>query len=486
MSLQTVNNIDVHSFAGITSDSRAVEGGYLFVAIPGMEMDGREYIPQAIAAGASAVLVPEGTEEQAVPTFTSSHIRKDFALLVAKFYGAQPKTMVAVTGTNGKTSVAEFTRQLWSLLGKKAFSIGTLGVIGEDFTLEANGTTPDPVQLQKNLADLAMMGYEHGIVEASSHGLDQYRLEGVHFKVAGFTNFSQDHLDYHKNMEEYFQAKARLFSELLPSSGSAILNADIKKYPELKKLCEKSWHPIVTYGQEASDFFMEAITLKPGGIALRVKHKGEIYVANLNLVGAFQAYNVMCAVALIYASGYSDLHRIFKVMPMLKGVSGRMEQVSGHPSGAGVYIDYAHTPDALETVLKALRPHTKNRLAIVFGCGGDRDKDKRSLMGKAAHQLSDLAYVTDDNPRGEDPQKIRASIMKAAPGAIEVPDRAEAIDKAIQGLQAGDILVIAGKGHEQGQIIGDDVYPFSDFECAEESIKKLSKQTVGESNNDHQ
>lgn len=456
---------------GLTADSRAVEPGFLFAALPGSTVDGRKFIDAAIANGAAAVLAPAGTEieDGRVALVTSEDARAALAHIAAAFYGGQPDTIAAVTGTNGKTSVAHFTRQIWSLLGHKAVSMGTLGLQLPAGTVRPSLTTPDPVTLHADLAGLAREGVSHVVMEASSHGLDQRRLDGVRLRAAAFTNLSRDHLDYHGTLEAYLQAKTRLFSELLPADGTAVLNADI---PEMESLSRAFSGRAITYGRNGEDLELRMTAPAHSGTRISLRAFGQDAEIDLPLAGAFQVYNVLCAAGLAIACG-GDIAGVLDCLPRLKGVPGRLEQ-AGILRGGSVYIDYAHTPDALENVLNAMRPHTSGRLIVVFGCGGDRDRGKRPMMGRIATDLADIAIVTDDNPRSEVPDAIRREILAGAPGARDTGDRETAIREAVSLLSDGDVLVIAGKGHETGQIIGDEVRPFDDMRVARTAIEDVN------------
>ncbi|NDE90976.1 MAG: UDP-N-acetylmuramoyl-L-alanyl-D-glutamate--2,6-diaminopimelate ligase [Alphaproteobacteria bacterium] len=444
---------------GISNNSRAINLGFLFAALKGEKVDGRDYIDAAIKAGAVAVLAQTGTViPESVTALTHDEPRKALAHIAACFYKAQPQTIAAVTGTSGKTSTVQFTRQLWQMLGHKSASVGTLGIIGNDIERYGSLTTPDSITLHQDLAMLATEKHiTHLAMEASSHGLEQYRLDGVNVGLAAFTNLSRDHLDYHKTMEAYLQAKLRLFTDLLPASGTAIVNADIAEFPEIKRAVTQR---LITYGSSASDVRLEKRTFNAHGQDLELNVFGKKVSTHINLVGAFQAMNVLCALSLVIASG-EDADKAIACLPKLQPVRGRMEWVGEYQGGA-VYVDYAHKPDALEQVLQALRPHTQNRLICVFGCGGNRDTGKRPIMGALAKKYADIVIVTDDNPRNEDAALIRKAVMEGAVGATEVGNRGDAITHALNLLQPGDVVVIAGKGHEQGQIIGAEVLPFDD------------------------
>jgi UDP-N-acetylmuramoyl-L-alanyl-D-glutamate--2,6-diaminopimelate ligase len=464
--------------SGLTADSRQVRDGYLFAALPGSRADGRAFIGDAKKQGAAAVLAPEGTVLEGVdaglPLITAANPRRALALMAAAFYGAQPETIAAVTGTSGKTSTAIFTQQIWAHAGLKAASLGTLGLLPErDYGLKSL-TTPDPVSLAACLKALADEGFDHLVMEASSHGLDQYRLDGVRVKSACFTNLSRDHLDYHASMEAYLAAKARLFSELLDAEGTAVLNADVPEYDELRALCEKRGVTVWSYGFAGEELRLTEIAAEPGGLKVSFDLFQEPHVVSLSLAGRFQAFNVVGSLGLAISSGVEPASAIAS-LSSLQGVPGRMEPVGETPAGGHVYVDYAHKPGALETVLTALREHTRAKLHVVFGAGGDRDAGKRPMMGEIAQRLADEVIITDDNPRSEDPAAIRAEIAAAAPDAENIGDRGEAIRRAVAALGPGDCLVIAGKGHESGQTIGGRVLPFDDREVARAAIDALSQ-----------
>ena len=453
---------------GLTADSRVVEPGFLFAALPGTKVDGRDFIQAAIAGGAAAILAPEGTEiaDDSAALLTSRDARATLAHIAAAFYRDQPDTIAAVTGTNGKTSVAHFTRQIWSLLGHQAVSMGTLGLQLPDGTVKPTLTTPDPVSLHADLAEMARDGVSHAVLEASSHGLDQRRMDGVRLRAAGFTNLTRDHLDYHGTVENYLAAKARLFSDLLPDDGTAVLNADIAEFDGLAAAFDGKK---LSYGRNGTDLKLIDADPTEHGTHLSVDAFGSRFDIDLKLAGAFQIYNVLCAAGLAIGCG-GEVADVMNGLADLAGVPGRLER-AGTVNGAGVYIDYAHTPDALENVLSAMRPHTSARLVVVFGCGGDRDRGKRPMMGRIGTEHADIAIVTDDNPRTETAATIRREIMDSAPGAREIGDRADAIREAVSLLSAGDVLVIAGKGHETGQIVGDEIHPFDDLVVARDIIK---------------
>jgi len=450
---------------GLTSDSRDVKPGYLFAAVGGAHTHGRRYLDDALARGAAVILTDEAPLEQpvAVPVIADRNPRRRLARMAARFYAPQPSTIAAVTGTNGKTSVAAFTRQIWAAQRLKAASIGTIGLVAPNMTRPGALTTPDPVKLHEILHDLVRAGVEHVALEASSHGLDQYRLDGVTLAAAAFTNLTRDHLDYHGDMAHYFAAKRRLFAELLPASAVAVINIDDKPGRKLVDVTKGRGQRVIAYGT-APDAELRLIKATPTahGLAIEIAEFGApLRQLELPLLGTFQAMNALAAVGLAIATG-TPPDAALDVLPRLEGVPGRMELAATHSTGAPVIVDYAHTPDALETALTALRPHTAKRLIVVFGCGGDRDAGKRPQMGAIAARLADVAIVTDDNPRSEDPATIRRAILATCPGGREIGDRRAAIRAAAKLLQGGDVLLIAGKGHESGQIVGARILPFDD------------------------
>ncbi len=466
----TLNGDDVATCA-ITADSRQVQAGTLFAALPGSKHDGRNFIAEAVAKGASVVLSDtEATIPAGVTAILSANPRLVLAHLAAAFYGAQPAHCAAVTGTNGKTSTAQFVREIAASLGQAAASIGTLGVIGPGLDHYGTLTTPDAITLHKILAELAAARITHLCLEASSHGLAQERLAAVAVQAAGFTNLTRDHLDFHGTMEDYFAAKARLFDSILQPGGTAVLNADAPQAAELAKRAQARGCRVLTYGLAGEDYRLLSVTPHSHGQRLAVRLFGETMAVDLNIAGRFQVWNALCAAGLAHGLGL-DAKATLLALPKLTGVHGRLQLAGTHHNGAAVFVDYAHTPDALETVLQALRPHVtgSGRLISVFGCGGNRDAGKRPVMGGIAQRLADIAIVTDDNPRREDPAAIRAAILSGCqpvPVVQEIGDRDAAIRHAISLLQSGDILVIAGKGHEPGQIVGDMVLPFDDAAVA--------------------
>jgi UDP-N-acetylmuramoyl-L-alanyl-D-glutamate--2,6-diaminopimelate ligase len=461
---------------GVTADSRKVAPGALFVALPGSQSDGRAFIPQALAMGAAAVLAPADTPDGAAPLLvTSGDVRRAYAIAARSFYGAQPATCVAVTGTNGKTSVAAFCRQIWSALGRKAASMGTLGV-----TYQANGkaqpltgpglTSPDAADAARLLAELATQGVTHLALEASSHGVDQRRLDGVALKAAAFTNLSQDHLDYHGSMDAYRAAKLRLFEALLPRGRTAVLNADSDAYSAFASASIMAGLGVMGVGERGRDLTLVSRRATPEGQRLSIDVRGQTHEVLLPLAGGFQASNALVAAGLCIAAGEAP-DAVIGALSAITGAQGRLQRVATGSRGGEVYVDYAHTPDGLETVLNALRPHANGRLIVVFGAGGDRDKGKRPQMGAIAGRLADIAIVTDDNPRSEDPAAIRAEVRAGCPDALEIGDRREAIRHAVSMMRDGDVVVIAGKGHEQGQIVGDATHAFDDATEATEALR---------------
>jgi UDP-N-acetylmuramyl-tripeptide synthetase/UDP-N-acetylmuramoyl-tripeptide--D-alanyl-D-alanine ligase len=473
-----LNEIEIR---GLTADSRKVEPGWLFAALPGTRADGRAFIADALDRGAAALLVPEGDLPQlsrSIPMIRDANPRRRLALLAARFYGRQPRVVAAVTGTNGKTSTADFTRQIWKQLGRRAASLGTLGVVTPEQEIAGALTTPDPIELHRQLAELAADGIDCLAMEASSHGLDQFRLDGVRVTAAAFTNLARDHLDYHPTMTDYLAAKQRLFETLLVDGGAAVLNADAPEYATLVALCHHRGLRVIGYGRKASEIRLERTAPTPAGQRLTVSLSGRRRELDFPLAGEFQAMNALAALGLVIGCG-EDGERAFETLSGLTGVRGRLERVAAHPNGAAVYVDYAHKPGALETVLATLRPHASGKLVVVFGCGGDRDRGKRPQMGEIAERLADRVIVTDDNPRSEDPAVIRAEILAACRNATEIGDRAEAIRSAIAGLGAGDLLVIAGKGHETYQIVGDRTLPFDDAAVARAALGTLAPVAIG-------
>ncbi len=464
---------------GLTADSRAVGPGFVFAALPGTKVDGRSFIPDALAKGAVAILSTPDAEAvagTALPLIADANPRRRLARMAARFHGRQPDRIVAVTGTNGKTSVAAFAQQIWNRLGVRAASLGTLGIQGPAVTRKGSLTTPDPVSLQADMAHLAEAGIRRLAIEASSHGLDQYRLDGLEISAAAFTNLTRDHIDYHGTMEAYLAAKLRLFTEVMADGGTAVINADSDHAETVAEACRAHGHAIVAYGRAANDdgIRLDEIAPEADGLTMSFTLRGRPHRVRLPLAGTFQAMNALCALGLVVFTDGDDDAAV-AALGGLAGAPGRLQRVARLANGATVYVDYAHTPDALETVLRALRPHAESRLLVIVGCGGDRDPGKRPMMGEIAAREADVAYVTDDNPRSEEPALIRAAILAACPGGIEIGDRAEAIETAMRALGPGDLLVVAGKGHEQGQIVGDTVHPFDDAQVARDTADRLGE-----------
>ncbi|WEF52472.1 UDP-N-acetylmuramoyl-L-alanyl-D-glutamate--2,6-diaminopimelate ligase [[Pseudomonas] carboxydohydrogena] len=449
--------------AGLAVDSRAVGPGDVFFALGGSKTDGARFIDAAVEAGAVAI-VADHAHSAAVPVIVTSNPRRALALAAAAFYPRQPRTIAAVTGTSGKTSVAAFTRQLWDSLGYDAASLGTIGIVSRHRNVYGSLTTPDPVALHRALDELAGDGVTHLALEASSHGLDQHRLDGVRIAAAAFTNLSRDHMDYHPTVEHYLAAKMRLFTELSREGAPAVIAADHEHSAAVIAAARARRLDVMTVGRRGESIRLVETAIDGFAQIMTVEHRGQAYRLRLPLVGEFQIENALVAAGLVIATG-GDAARIFAALGKLEGAKGRLELI-GERNDAPVFVDYAHKPDALMKALEALRPYAKGRLVVVFGAGGDRDAGKRPLMGAIATQYADAVIVTDDNPRSEKPAAIRAEILAAAKGAKEIGDRAEAIRSAVASLQPGDVLLIAGKGHETGQIVGDKVLPFSDHEAA--------------------
>ncbi len=465
---------------GLSVDSRQVKPGHLFAALPGSRMHGGEFIQYALRMEAAAIL----TDREGAAIAKAELAAADAVLIVAEdprqalacaaalWFGRQPEVMVAVTGTSGKTSVATFTRQIWQALGHQAANLGTMGVLG-DFTAPLAHTTPEPITLHRILRDMAEAGITHAAMEASSHGLDQGRLDGVRLRAAAFTNFSQDHLDYHADFDAYFAAKAGLFARVLPEDGTAVINIDDPRGREMLEIARGRGQRLLTVGRDpAADLRITAQRFDATGQDLRFTHGGRPHLVRLALIGGFQAENVLAAAGLAMASGDAP-DAVIAALPGLTTVRGRMELAAKRDNGATVFVDYSHKPGALASALQSLRPHVMGRIVVVFGAGGDRDRLKRPLMGEAAAKYADVVFVTDDNPRSENPAAIRAEVMAGCPEATEVGDRAEAILRGVDALLPGDALLIAGKGHETGQIVGNDIYPFDDAEQASVAVAAL-------------
>ena len=456
---------DALAITGLSADSRGVKPGFLFVAVPGTKADGAAFIPQAIAAGAVAVMAerPPAQLAEGIALVLVPDVRRALALAAAKFFARQPQVIAAVTGTSGKTSVAAFTRQIWGALGHKAASIGTVGLVTPDREVYGSLTTPDPVELHRTLDALAGAGITHLALEASSHGLDQHRLDGVRVTVASFTNLSRDHLDYHPTLEAYLAAKLILFARIVRRDGAAVIAADTPEAATVAAAARRRGLDVMTVGRAGDGIRLVDAAIEGFAQTLRLAHAGKTYNVRLPLVGGFQVENALVAAGQAIASG-AEPAAAFAALEHLEGAKGRLELV-GRRHGAPIFVDYAHKPDALAKAIAALRPYVRGRLVVVFGAGGDRDHGKRPLMGAIAVENADRVIVTDDNPRSEEPAKIRAAILAAAPGAIEIGDRREAIRRAVAELAAGDVLLIAGKGHETGQIIGKQTLAFSDHEA---------------------
>jgi UDP-N-acetylmuramoyl-L-alanyl-D-glutamate--2,6-diaminopimelate ligase len=452
---------------GLAADSRAVKPGDLFFALAGAKTDGARFIEQAIASGAMAVAGEHAPRDDlCVPFVVLSNPRRALALAAARFYPRQPAIVTAVTGTSGKTSVAAFTRQIWQRLGHSAASIGTIGLVSPTRSVYGSLTTPDPIALHRQLDETAGEGVTHLALEASSHGLDQHRLDGIRIDAGAFTNLSRDHMDYHPDVTHYLDAKLRLFRDLVSSGGAAVISADHDVSQAAIDAARSRKLRVITVGRNADSDGIRLVDAAIDGFSqkLLLEHAGRKRELRLPLVGEFQIENALVAAGLAIGTG-GDADPVFEALEYLEGAKGRLERV-GERNGAPIFVDYAHKPDALAKALQALRPYAQRKLVVVFGAGGDRDAGKRPLMGEIAAANADHVIVTDDNPRSENPAAIRAAILVAAPGADEIGDRAEAIRTAITGLEPGDALLIAGKGHETGQIIGNRTLPFSDHEAA--------------------
>lgn len=469
----------------IVLDSRQVMPGALFAALPGTAVHGATFVETAISNGAAAILTDSEGAAIVEPTIkgtdvvlvVAQDVRQTLAQTAALWFGPQPETAVAVTGTNGKTSVSTFCRMIWNELELEAVNLGTTGVEGS-WTAPLRHTTPDPLTLHAALANAFEEGVTHCAMEASSHGLDQRRMDGVLLAAAGFTNFTQDHLDYHKTFDAYFEAKMGLFDRVLPPEGTAVINIDDPKGPEVMARCEARGQEVISVGRtEGARLRLLGQRFDATGQDLRFEWQGKVQMTRLNLIGGFQAENVLIAAGLVIGAG-ADPVRVFETLPHLTTVRGRMQLAATRDNGAAVYVDYAHTPDAVKTALRAIRPHVLGRIIAIVGAGGDRDATKRPLMGAAAAQEADVVIVSDDNPRSEDPEVIRRAVMAGARDVrdgdlFEEGDRAKAILMGVSMLQPGDALLVAGKGHETGQIVGSDILPFDDVEQASISVAAL-------------
>ncbi|WP_026941000.1 UDP-N-acetylmuramoyl-L-alanyl-D-glutamate--2,6-diaminopimelate ligase [Hellea balneolensis] len=456
---------------GLTCDSREVKPGYVFAALPGTVTDGRKYIESALENGAEAIL-STGALELPVPYLKSSEPRLSYAQMAAKLYAGQPQTLVAMTGTNGKSSTVEFLRQIWAFAGKQAACFGTLGVQAPKGYRPLTHTTPDAVALHKTLSELKDEGVTHAAMEASSHGLDQYRLDAVKITAAGFTNLTQDHFDYHSDAEDYFMAKARLFAELTPSDAPVVINTNDAYGQRLAQMCEERGQGVMQVGWSGQDIRIDEVMPRASSQIVTLVVEGERHKIELPLAGEFQVLNAVSALGLALVTGIDKITAL-KALENLHGVAGRMERAGQTKDGAPIFVDFAHTEDGLDKLLRSVRPHTMGDVIVVFGCGGDRDPDKRSKMGQVAAKLADGVIVTDDNPRNEDAANIRKAVLVGCPDATEIGDRAEAIREGIKRLKPQDCLVIAGKGHEQGQIVGTKVIPFSDVDQVKWALKEL-------------
>lgn len=460
---------------GVTADSRQAGPGMLFVAVPGAKADGAAYAADAAKRGAAAVVVSEKAELPGieVPAFAVADPRQALSELAAKLHPGQPATMVAVTGTSGKTSVASFTRQIWEAQGLAAASIGTTGVVAPGRNDYGSLTTPDPVALHKLLSELSRSGVTHAAMEASSHGLDQKRLDGVKLSAAGFTNLGRDHMDYHPTIEHYHASKLRLFEALLPKGAPAVIFADDPWSEPTVTAAEKAGCTVLTVGRKGEFLRLKRVEHERHRQRAEIEAGGVLHEIDLPLAGEFQVANALVAAGLAIATG-TPAGAALRALETLKGAPGRLDLVGTSANGAPVYVDYAHKPEALENVLQSVRPFTTGRVIVVFGCGGDRDKGKRPIMGAIAERLADVTVVTDDNPRSEVPATIRGEILAAAPHAIEIGDRRAAIAEAVSMLKPGDTLIVAGKGHEEGQTIGTETYPFSDHAEVRAALRSVA------------
>jgi UDP-N-acetylmuramoyl-L-alanyl-D-glutamate--2,6-diaminopimelate ligase len=467
-----VADLDV---TGLASDSRAVRPGFLFAALAGTKADGAAYASDAVSRGAVAVLAARDADlgSPGVPVLRSDDPRRALALAAAHFHGAQPETMAAVTGTSGKTSVVSFLRQIWEQDGQKAASIGTTGVVAPGRNDYGTLTTPDPVALHALLAELAQSGVTHAAMEASSHGLDQRRLDGVRLAAAGFTNLGRDHMDYHPTVEEYLAAKMRLFEALMPRGSPAVIFADDGFSDRAADAAQRAGLDVMKVGRGGDLLRLMRVEHERHRQRAEIAHEGRIHEIVLPLAGDFQIANALVAAGLAIATG-TPARQALRALERLTGAPGRLDHVGSTAHGAAIYVDYAHKPEALENVLASVRPFTTGRVVVVFGCGGDRDRGKRPIMGEIAARLADVVIVTDDNPRSEEPASIRAAIMAAAPGATEIGDRRRAIREAVAMLRAGDTLIVAGKGHEIGQTVGDTTTHFSDHEEVRDALKEVA------------
>ena len=458
--------------AGLTANSRKVGPGFLFAALAGTKTDGSRYVAEAEAKGASAILVSgDAPVDTTLPVLRAGDPRRALALIAARFAGRQPDHVVAVTGTSGKTSIAAFVRQIWTRTGRQAASIGTTGLVSPKRTEHGSLTTPDPIALSALMAELAADGVTHVSMEASSHGLEQRRLDGVRLRAAGFINLGRDHMDYHATVEEYFAAKMRLFDTLLPKGAPAVIFADDRWSGPAIEIAQKAGATVMTVGREGGFLKLKRLEHERRRQIAEIEAAGKIHRIVLPLAGEFQMSNALVAAGLAIATGI-NVDQALEALEHIEGAPGRLELAATTASGAPVFVDYAHKPEALENVLSAVRPFTTGRVIVVFGCGGDRDRGKRPIMGEIATRLADIAIVTDDNPRSEVPEAIRAEIIEGTKGAEEIGDRRTAIREAVSRAEAGDTIVVAGKGHENGQTIGDVTHPFSDHEEVRAAISE--------------
>jgi UDP-N-acetylmuramoyl-L-alanyl-D-glutamate--2,6-diaminopimelate ligase len=461
----------------ITADSRTVRPGGLFVAIPGTAIDGRDFIPNAIEKGAAAILSTKGLPDMPVSYIGVDEPRLAYAKAAAVFHAGQPSTLVAMTGTNGKSSTVEFLRQIWVYAGLPAACFGTLGVQSPAGYTPLTHTTPDAMALHETLSGLKAAGVTHAAMEASSHGLKQYRLDAVKIAAAGFSNLTQDHFDYHPDVEDYFSAKARLFTALTPAHAPVVINVNDKYGQKLAHLCTARGQKVMRVGWSGEDIRIDELMPRRASQMMTLIVRGTRYQVELPLAGEFQALNAVAALGLALVTGVGQDTAVI-ALEHLYGVAGRMERAGQTPQGAPIFVDFAHTEDGLDKLLRSVRPHTMGKIVIVFGCGGDRDPDKRAKMGRIAAALADEVIVTDDNPRTEDAAHIRAMVMEGCPKATEIGSRAAAIREGIARLGSDDCLVVAGKGHEQGQIVGDQIIPFSDVDQVQIALKKRGQSEV--------
>jgi UDP-N-acetylmuramoyl-L-alanyl-D-glutamate--2,6-diaminopimelate ligase len=453
------------AITGLASDSRRVQPGDLFFAISGTLNDGRSFVPAAVAAGAVAVVCDGPLDDPGVPVVTVDSTRAALSVAASRFFPGQPGTVIGITGTNGKSSTVDFLRQIWTACGYQAASVGTLGAIGPSGRIDLGFTTPDPIALHATMQRLAAEGITHVAMESSSHALDQYRMHGVELAAAGFSNLTQDHLDYHGDMDGYRQAKLKLFTELLTPGKPAIVNADAIEAPAFEEAATSKGLDLKLVGWRGDWLKIVELWPRPTSQRLDLRYDGRIHPVEIPLIGEFQALNAVMAAGFALSLG-ADRDQVFAAMTALEPVCGRMEHVGATADGAHVFVDYAHTPDGLDVLLRAARPHAPGRIVLVFGCGGNRDTTKRAKMGALGAKFADVVIVTDDNPRNEDAAAIRAEVLTGCPGAMEIADRNEAIKAAVAMLKPGDALLIAGKGHETGQLVMGTVLPFSDQEAA--------------------